>query len=259
MTELQPQGIKVYAWRWPNLFPDPTTGPNPSVDDAQYWENELTNAQQLIAAGIDGYIFDIESDDGIHSQKHNFQPYPHDWDNPNISKADRSAAATTFANGVSNAFTTRHKPYLLGLTSHQWGFSNYPDIPWQPFLNVCNALFPQSYWYADGSDNNVKACGSVSYDYSVHPPIPVGTPGQAISNGFADFAKKKNAAGTVLPIFPIAGEIGCAKFGDMAHFGALVAQRGLVQAHFYVDVDAPGWNSTTNAADPRVLGEIKAL
>jgi hypothetical protein len=259
MSELQPQGIKVYAWRWPNLFPDPAAGPNPAVDDTQYWQNELVTAQQLITAGIDGYIFDIESDDGIHSKKHHYLPYPHDWDNPTISSAERATAATTFANGISKAFTTRHGPYLLGLTSHQWGFSNYPDIPWQPFLDVCNALFPQTYWYADGSDNNVKDCGPVSYDYSTHPLQPVCTPDQAIKNGFTDYANKKNASGAILPIFPIAGEIGCAKFGEITHFGELVAQRRLTQAHFYVDVDAPGWNSTANAGDPRVLAEIKAL
>lgn len=259
MTELQPQGTKIYAWRWANLFPDPASGPNPSVDDSRYWKNELVNAQKLIAAGIDGYILDIESDDGINSKKHNYQPYPHDWDNPNISKADRAAIATNFAAGIAEAFSKRQRPYVLGLTSHQRGFSNYPSIPWQPFLDVCNALFPQTYWYADGGANNVKSCGPVSYDYSVHPARPIGTPSQAMTNGFTDYANKKNAAGDVLPIFPIAGEIGCAKYGDMTLFGALVAQHSLTQAHFYVDVDAPGWNPATNGGDPRVLGEIKKL
>jgi hypothetical protein len=39
----------------------------------------------------------------------------------------------------------------------------------------------------------------------------------------------------------------------MATFGKLVAQRGLTEAHFYVDVD----NNTLTV--PGVLAEIKAL
>jgi hypothetical protein len=266
MNDLQPKGVKVYVWRWPNLIPDPTAKPvdpqhpDPAKDDIKYWKNEAEIAKKLIVAGIDGYVFDIESDDGIHSKKNNYQPYPHDWDNPNVAKADRIAQATTFANEIYNAFEGRGKPYMLGLTSHQWGFSNYPCIPWQPFLAVCNGLFPQTYWRADGSDTAVKDCGGVSYDYSVHPVRLVGTPDQAVFNGFKDYANKKNAKGVVLPIVPVAGEIGCTKVGEMAHFGALVAQRNLTEAHFYVDVDQPGWiEGPPQSGDPRVLAEIKAL
>lgn len=264
MKEFQPKGVKVYVWRWPNLIPDPNAKPidpqhpDPAKDDIKYWKNELEIAKKLIVAGIDGYVFDIELDDGIDDPKNNNQPYPHDWDNPNVP--DRTQQATTFATGLSKAFTDRNKPYLLGLTSHQWGFSNYPHIPWQPFLDVCSVLFPQTYWRADGSDTAVKDCGGVSYDYSVHPARRIGTPDQAILNGFKDYANKKNAKGVVLPIIPVAGEIGCTKAGEMAHFGALVAQRGLTGAHFYVDVDKPGWiEGPPQNDDPRVMAEIKAL
>jgi hypothetical protein len=264
MHELQPNGVKVYVWRWPNLFPDPKAKPidpqhpDPARDDIQYWKNELEIAKKLIAAGIDGYVFDIESDDGIHSKKNHYQPYPHDWDNPNVD--DLVDQATTFASGISGAFVKRKKPYVLGLTSHQWGFSNYPKIPWKPFLDVCNALFPQTYWRADDGSAAVKDCGGVSYDYSVHPPLRIGTPDQAVFNGFKDYANKKNAKGVVLPIIPVGGEIGCTKFGEMPHFGTLVAQLGLTEVHFYVDVRKPGWiEGPPQGNDPRVLKEIEAL
>jgi hypothetical protein len=251
LEELQPKGVRVYVWRWPNLIPG-------SPPDVQYWKNELAIAQKLIAVGIDGYVFDIESDDGINDPKHNHQPYAHDWDNPNV--ADRVQQATTFSTGISNAFIARKKPYVLGLTSHQRGFSNYPHIPWKPFLDVCNVLFPQTYWRADGSNTAIKACHGVSYDYSVDPPHRVGTPDQAMLNAFKDYANKKNAKGVILPIIPIAGEIGCIKAGEIAHFGTLVAQRGLKEAHFYVDVDKPGWvEGPPQGDDPQVLTEIKAL
>jgi hypothetical protein len=251
MQDLQPLGVKVYVWRWPNLIP---TSPN----DVQYWKKELEIAKNLITAGIDGYVFDIESDDGIHDVDHQYQPYPHDWDNPQVH--DKLQQATTFANGISSAFVARNTPYVLGLTSHQWGFANYPDIPWKPFLDVSTVLFPQTYWRADGSKNAVKACSGVSYDYGVHPAVRIGTPDQAMFNGFKDYANKKNKAGSVLPIIPVAGEIGCVKYGEITHFGALVGQRNLTEAHFYVDVDKPGWiEGPPQNDDARVLKEIKDL
>jgi hypothetical protein len=264
MKDLQPKGVKIYVWRWPNLIPDPAAKPidpqhpDPAKDDVKYWRNEAEIAKKLIVAGIDGYVFDIESDDGINDEKHNYQPYPHDWDNPNVAKADRISQATTFATEISNAFQARHKPYVLGLTSHQWGFSNYPGIPWQPFLDVCTDLFPQTYWRADGG-NGAKSCNGVSYDNSVHPARLIGTPDQAVLNSFKDYANKKNKSGNVLPIIPVAGEIGCAQYGEMTHFGALIAPRHLTEVHFYVDVDQPGWDQPSNGGDARVLGEIKAL
>lgn len=230
------QGLKVFGWRWPHLFADPT-----KPHDAAYWPNEVNTVASLVTAGLDGYIFDIESDGGN-------PPAPKDWDNPTI--ANRAQQAATFANGIKNAFQTHGSPYHLGLTSHQWGFSNYPGIPWQPFLDVCDALYPQTYWRFR---NNANVCKIEAHDYSVHPPQAKGTPDQALINGFTDYKNKKNSAGTVLPIIPIAGEIGCVLNGEMTHFGSLVAQRGVTEAHFYVSVDP---NNTTS---PSVLAEIKGL
>lgn len=233
---LKAQGLQVYGWRWPHLFPDPR-----SAHDSAYWQNEVATVSALVGAGLDGYIFDIESDGGN-------PPAPKDWDNRQIT--DRARRAQTFANRIKAAFASRGTPHKLGLTSHQWGFSNYPGIPWQSFLDVCDALYPQTYWRFRNSSN---ACAIEAHDYSVHPPHAMGTPDQALHNGFTDYANKRNAAGTVLPIIPVAGEIGCALAGEMTRFGTLSAGRNATEAHFYVSVDAH--NTTT----PTVLAEIKAL
>jgi hypothetical protein len=230
------QGLTVYGWRWPHLFPDPKLH-----HDAAYWPNELNTVSNLVTAGLDGYIFDIESDDG-------HPPAPKDWDNPQIH--DRAQQATTFANGIKSAFAASGRPYRLGLTSHQYGFSNYPGIPWQSFLNVCHALYPQTYWrYRDSSN----ICTIEAHDYTIHPPLPKGTPDQALHNCFTDYANKKNSAGNVLPIIPMAGEIGCIHDGEITQFGALISQRGLSEAHFYVSVDP------ANMTSLQVLAEIDSL
>jgi hypothetical protein len=230
------QGVKVYGWRWPHLFADPHL-----THDSAYWRNEIATVSALVTAGLDGYIFDIESDGGN-------PPAPKDWDNRQIT--DRAQQAQTFANGIKSAFASRGTPYKLGLTSHQWGFSNYPGIPWQSFLDVCDALYPQTYWRFR---NNSNVCAIEAHDYSVHPPQAKGTPEQALHNGFANYANKRNAAGNVLPVIPVAGEIGCVLAGEMARFGSQLAQRNLAEAHFYVSVD-PGKTTT-----PGVLAEIGAL
>lgn len=230
------QGLRVYGWRWPHLYADPRLS-----HDAAHWPNELNTVSALVTAGLDGYIFDIESDGGS-------PPAPKDWDNPQIT--DRVHQAAMFANAVKAAFLNRGTPHHLGLTSHQWGFTNYPGIPWRSFLDVCDALYPQTYWrFRNDSD----VCTIEAHDYSVRPPRAKGTPDQALHNGFTDYANKRNAAGAVLPIIPIAGEMGCVLAGEMTHFGSLVAQRSLSEAHFYVSVDA---GTTTT---PGALAEINAL
>lgn len=243
IPQLHGQGIKVYGWRWPHAR-SATADPN---QDPSFAPNEMNTVINLVGKGLDGYVFDIESeDDGA----------PNDWDSK--GPANRAQVATAMVAGIVNAFKTRNTPYTLGLTSHQWGFSNYPHIPWQVFLDECAVLFPQTYWRADDGSPGVKKCDAVSYDYAGHKMV--GTPDQALYNGFTDYAGKKNKAGNVLPIIPVAGEIGCAKAGEMQHFGALVAQRGLQEAHFYVDVDKPGYDpANPQNGDLRVVAEIKVL
>jgi hypothetical protein len=242
ITQLHAKGIGVFGWRWPHARPN---DPNNPAGDSVFAPNEMNRVIGLINQGLDGYIFDIESNgDGA----------PNDWEKP----PNRAQVATAMVAGIAQAFKNRNKAYTLGLTSHQRGFSNYPNIPWQPFLDECNALFPQSYWRAD-KGNGAKACNPASYDYSTHPPHAVGSVDQALHNGFTDYANKKNNNGNVLSIIPVGGEIGCTKLGEMTLFGSLLEKQSVTEAHFYVDVTAPGWNSNTNGADPSVLDEIKKL
>ena len=225
-------GLQVYGWRWPNLYPDPTAKPldpqhpDPAKDDASYWPNEMARAIDLINAGIDGYIFDIESDAGN-------PPYPKDWDNKKI--VDRAKQAKTFADGVSEAFKDRKTPYVLGLTSHQIGFTNYPDIPWQPFLDVCNVLYPQTYWRFR---NDVDRCQDEASPIN-DPKHATGKPEQAVLNAYTDYKGKKDANGNVLPIIPVAGEIGCITGDEIKRFEKATAPHNPSEIHFYVDVDDP--------------------
>src|SRR4051812_43162191 len=195
IKDLHPQGIRVCGWRWPHAV---ASTPNPA-NDPSFAPNEMNRVIGLIGQGLDGYVFDIES---------NGDGKPNDWGNK--GPANRSAVASAMVAGIVNAFKARETAYLLGLTSHQWGFSNYPGIPWQPFLDECNALFPQTYWQADNGSHDVKACNAASYDYSGHP-TPVGTVDQALLNGFKDYANKKDRDGNVIPIIALGGEIGCTK------------------------------------------------
>jgi hypothetical protein len=235
--------LKVYGWRWPHAY---SSRPNPH-DDSAFAPNEMNTVIGLVQAGLDGYVFDIESEnDGK----------PNDWDIK--GPANRAEVAADMVSGIAGAFKARNKPYVLGLTSHQRGFTNYPKVPWQVFLNECNALFPQTYWRRDTGNPGKKVCTDGAYDYKANKPT--GTPDQALRNGFTDYADKHDASGKLLPVFPVAGEITCAKAGEMRHFGALVAQRNLTEAHFYVDVDKPGYDpAKPQDGDARVLPEIAAL
>jgi hypothetical protein len=243
MSYMKQQGVKVYGWRWPDARPA-----NGNPDDSGYALNEMANVVKLIGKGLDGYIFDIETNENGLSD---------DWGGG--GPANRADIATQMVAGIVDAFNRRGTPYLVGFTGHQRAFSNYPDIPYKPFLDYCNALFPQTYWRVDDGDHGLKKCLLSADDYSVHPPRPIGTPAQAMSNGFTDYANKKDRNGNVLPIIPIGGEIGCTKHGEMTSFAQLVSQRGLNEIHFYVDVDKPGWIDDAHPNDPSVLAEIKAL
>ena len=226
MPQLKQQGLKVYGWRWPHLVATPD-----EKSDLSYWKNEQTTVLNLIAHGLDGYVFDIESDDGINDADNNYRPYPHDWDNPQVP--DKEQQANDFVTPIYKAFKTRGTPYILGLTSHQRGFSIYPDLPWQPFLNVCSVLYPQTYWRYRKDD------GSCANEAAPPGGKATGKPAQAVINGYTDYANKKDAQGNVLPIIPVAGEIGCATGKDIQDFATAIAAHHSAEGHFYVDFDDP--------------------
>jgi hypothetical protein len=226
------QNVKVYGWMWASVVPH--------QPQHRYARDEANHvATNLVPAGLDGYIFDIESDDGN-------PPTKHDWDRTDVE--DLNLLAQYYTSTIKNAFVARGTSYLLGLTSHARGFSNYPGIPWQPFLSASSILYPQTYWrYNDGTPQHMNCLDENADPTDPHHLRGKGTPAQALANGFNDYSPKGK------PIVPVAGEIGCAKAGEMIAFGALVAARGLTEAHFYVDVD------DNTLANPAVFQEIKAL
>ncbi len=223
---------KIYGWRWPHLYPSTQN----KADDPLYWENEINTVTNLVSIGLDGYIFDIET--GPEGSNN-----PDDWGNKRIT--DRATQAGKFATGIQKAFGDGGRPYFLGLTSHRLAFTDYLDIPWQPFIDVSSVLFPQTYWRKnDGDDNAVqnKHCN----------PTEAVTPAKALQEGLDDYAQWKK------PIVPIGGEIGCAMKGEMATFATLVQRSGRTEAHFYVDANYPGNDPQRPGVDPGVMAEIKA-
>jgi hypothetical protein len=207
-------GMKVYGWMWASVIPN--------QPHHKYARDEATHvATNLIPNGLDGYIFDVESDDG-------HPPTPHDWDRTDVE--DLTALANFYTHTIKTAFVQRGTPYRLGMTSHARGFSNYPGIPWQPFLAVSDALYPQTYWRYDSGSFPHKQCIDEAADPH-NPSHGKGTPGQAVINGYTDYTPKGK------PIIPVAGEIGCATAAEMTLFGQLITARGAPEAHFYVDVD----------------------
>jgi hypothetical protein len=219
--------VKVFGWRWPHVYPNPH-----EANDTSVWTDEIRRMLYgLIPAGLDGYIFDIESDDGKLAQ---------DWDNPDY-KTLIPLMAQSITQIIKAAFDRRGTAYVLGMTGHQCAFSYFPGIPFQSFLNVSSVLYPQMYWQAR-DDNNV--CQPVAPPMN-DPKHPTGKPEQAVANGYGDYLPKK------LPIVPLAGEISCVSAGEIARFGTAIAAHGATEAHFYVDADT--------FTDPGVLAAIKAL
>jgi hypothetical protein len=166
-----------------------------------------------------------------------------DWGNKRIT--DRAKQAAAFADGIKKAFDDRHAPYFLGLTSHRLAFTDYPDIPWQPFIDVSSVLFPQTYWRKNDGDDNAakdKKCN----------PTEAATPAKAPQEGLGDYARWHK------PIVPVGGEIGCAMKGEMQTFATLVQQSGRAEAHFYVDANYPGYDPQHPGVDPGVMAEIRA-
>jgi hypothetical protein len=201
-------GLKVYGWMWTSVIP--------KQSHHRYARDEADHvAKNLIPNGLDGYVFDVESDDGN-------PPTPHDWDRTDVE--DLTQLATYYTTTIRKAFVDRKTPYRLGMTSHARGFSNYPGIPWKPFLDVRDTLYPQTYWRFNNGTPQNKQCVDEAAD-----PITKkgkGTPEQAVINGYTDYGPKNK------PIIPIAGEIGCATADEMTRFGKAVSAKGATEATF---------------------------
>jgi hypothetical protein len=99
IPEIQNDGIKVYAWRWPAVRPTRGVPHYYAPDEAKYV------IDTLIPAGLDGYIVDAESDG---PRKPNRQ-----WDNQSL---DVKKLATDFCVEIVKA--GQKKPaFHFGMTS----------------------------------------------------------------------------------------------------------------------------------------------
>jgi hypothetical protein len=212
ISKFHNMGIRVYGWRWASVVAN-TKGF--AKDEADFVSSKL------IPAGLDGYIFDVESDNNGSN---------HDWDR--TDQGDLRALASYYTRTIKTAAEGTQRPFSLGLTSHARGFSNYPKIPWEPFLDVANVLYPQTYWrYYDDAQGRCM-------------PENRGTPASAMQIGYADYRPKGKQ------IIPIAGEIRCSTVQEIKDFGLLLTNKGLIDGHFYV-------NHPSVQAD--ILSAIKGL
>jgi hypothetical protein len=218
----QQMNLKVYGWRWPYVVAG-------YKNHAYAPEEAKFVAEQLIPAGLDGYIMDIESDESGSG---------HDWDRTDVGDLNKLAA--DYCKVIKDAAKSCGRPFTIGLTSHARGFTNYPKIPWAPFLAITDILYPQTYWRF--YDDKKKACVDENADPVTHKGA--GTPEQAVLNGYADYGTKHK------PIIPVSGEMLCSSAAEMTKFGALIAARGVTEGHFYV---------SKPKIDAAVLAAIKAL
>jgi hypothetical protein len=202
IPQFHQMGIRVYGWRWTSVVPKTKAFAKDEADLV---------ANALIPAGLDGYIFDVESDENGSN---------HDWDR--TDQGDLRALAVYYTQTIKKAAQKKERPFSLGLTSHAKGFANYPKIPWAPFLDVAEVLYPQTYWKY--FDDKKKSC----------VPENLGTPASAMKIGFADYGPKGKQ------IIPVAGELRCATAQEVKDFGALLVARDLIDGHFYVNHPSVG-------------------
>jgi hypothetical protein len=208
------KGIRVYGWRWAAVVPHAARHAF-AKDEADFV------AAKLIPAGLDGYIFDVESDE---------KRSAHDWDRTDVG--DLKQLAKYYTDTIKMASIKAGRPFLLGLTSHAKAFTNYPKIPWGPFVAASDVLFPQTYWRC--YEDKTHSCKDANQ----------GTPDSAINIGYTDYSPKSKA------IIPVAGELRCSTANEITALGKVLETKKLIDGHFYV-------NSSNIKSD--VLSAIKAL
>ena len=122
-------GLKIYAWRWPAVTPQPHSGTHYYADD----EAEFV-AMTLVPAGLDGYMVDPESDSAGAAN---------DW---NAKKHDKLAAR--FCKTILAAAKETGRDFRFGVTSgcRYPSPRSRPNIPWAEFSAASDLLLPQCYW-----------------------------------------------------------------------------------------------------------------
>jgi hypothetical protein len=186
-------GMKVFAWRWP---PATTSG-------AMMEANNV--ADNLIPAGLDGYIVDPESDK---------KGARNDWNQDGLGEL-----AAAFCKTISDAAP---RSFVFGTTSGcaYPAPTQKPKIPWDQFFAASDFLYPQCYWRWTNPDTGQAG-----------QKINGGTPDAAIAKALP--AWKAKSLGK--PIVPMAGEIDVVNDYEIAAYGAALAKLGITEGHFYAD------------------------
>ena len=189
---LKSQGFDVYAWRWPNAKP---IDPDPKH---LYAMNEAQFVTGLIDAGLDGYIVDPECDK---------QGQDNCW-----NSASLAPLANQFCDAIKLYGRNKNPNFLFGTTSGGQYPKSFPKIPWSAFVAHSDALYPQCYWYADGTSQNG------------------GTPQKSYTKCTTSW---KTIAPASMRIVPIIGAITEVKASDISAYQEIISTNGLSELHFY--------------------------
>jgi hypothetical protein len=186
-------GIKVYAWRWPSAT---KAGAQKEADNV---------ADDLIPAGLDGYVVDPESDKAGAAN---------DW-----NRTELAPLAAQFCATIKRAAPAS---FVFGTTSG----CSYPSpkmkpkIPWKEFFSASDVLLPQTYWRWTNPSTGQSG-----------QKINGGTPAAAIAKGVP--AWKAGSLGK--PIVPMAGEVDVVTTDEIAAYGMELAKMNVREGHFYTD------------------------
>jgi hypothetical protein len=200
-------GIKVYAWRWPAVRPTNGSPHYFASDEADYVVDEL------MPAGLDGYIADPESDAAGDVN---------DWNDSSLA-----SLAKAFCGRIrSGATAAGLGNFRIGLTSGCTypNPGNRPHIPWREFVDGSDVLLPQSYWRVAGGSANG------------------GNPQKAIDRGLTSWGTIANGK----PIVPMAGELERVTAEEITGYGTQMKAKGITEGHFYTataGVSATVWTA----------------
>ena len=220
-------GKNVWAWRWPCVQPDLTGAHGPhcyAPDEAAFV------AQQLIPAGLDGYIVDPESND---------DKAVNDWNQKTVAgpsagqQISLPQMAADFCNTIKSA--AKGKPFHFGITSG----CNFPGpgqktiLPWAAFVAPSDSVYPQCYWRWHDSNNEIKEINGGTPDSAIKLAIPAWTP---VSQG--------------KPVIPMAGETNLVTADEVVAYGKALAAMNVTEANFYIDEPPVG---------PEIIAAIRSL
>jgi hypothetical protein len=198
-------GIEVYAWRWPAVYDE-------GFHDRYYFADDQAKyvADELLPAGLDGYILDAEGSAKAHQ----------DW---NSMKVDIAALTKRFFDTIvkqRNANVGRRLnkgKLLLGLTSGNRFPIQQPHVPWDEIVAYCDTLFPQTYWLSDDHGKEVTVHG--------------GTPEKSVESAMKAWPKIQDGR----RIVPVGGPLKLSNVDDLVAFGEVAADNGWDEVHYYVD------------------------